>query len=174
MTSLPSPYPSLLGKPITHVGLFYRDDASPVPSLALSIATCLAISVRWVRAVVVAIPLSGLRVSRYRRDGAFPGSHRGGNCAHHRRSSCQRRLCRLVGASPHPQASACFEGTGRTKSSTPSTRGVTGGADGLRRIRRKRVSWLTPMRSLCTSRLPAIPPSAVATTCNVRVRRHVR
>ena len=40
MIGLPDPYPSLLGKPITHVGLFSRDDASRVPSLALSIAAC--------------------------------------------------------------------------------------------------------------------------------------
>jgi hypothetical protein len=52
MIGLPGPYPSLLGKPITHVGLFSRDDASRVPSLALPIAACQTQAGRWVRPAV--------------------------------------------------------------------------------------------------------------------------
>src|SRR6266849_4207992 len=43
-----APILPILGKPITHVGLFGRDDASDVPSLTLSIASCQAAVGHWV------------------------------------------------------------------------------------------------------------------------------
>src|SRR5262245_19058603 len=43
-----APILPILGKPITHVGLVSGDDASRVPSLALSIASCQAVVGCWV------------------------------------------------------------------------------------------------------------------------------
>src|SRR5262245_8292838 len=43
-----APILPILGKPITHVGLVSGDDASLVPSLALSIASCQAVVGCWV------------------------------------------------------------------------------------------------------------------------------
>src|SRR6266545_3889571 len=51
-----APILPILGKPTPHVGLVSRDDASRVPSLALSIAPCRAGSRWWVRPPLAHLP----------------------------------------------------------------------------------------------------------------------
>ena len=104
-------------------------------------------------------PLSGLMVSRYRREEAFPGSHRDGNCTHHRRSSYQERQGRPAASAPHPQAVACFEGTGRTHSSTPRSAGVAGSGSRVRRTRRRMVVGLTGIPCRWAMREATIAPT---------------
>ncbi len=56
------------------------------------------------------IPLYGLTVILYRRDGHFSGSHRDGNYTHLRSSSCQSQLCRCGWLCPSSPGNRLFRG----------------------------------------------------------------
>jgi hypothetical protein len=117
-----APILPILGKPTSHVGLFDRDDASRVPSLALSIAPYQAVSGWWVRPPLAHLPA-------FRIDGQSLPEGRGISWFTQGWESHPSSAVKLSGvagrtatSAPHPQATACFEGTGRTHSSIPTTR----------------------------------------------------